>query len=71
MNNFYSAKKKLNEDDQFKYYIMLKAIFQKNEENIILFKEVESFIRYKPPTALDSSKGVSRVNLKRKLTEND
>lgn len=75
MSSYHNAKKSLNEEDQYKSYIMLKTIFQKNEENQILFKEVEAFIKYKPigqtKTTDSASSTSNRVNLKRKLNEND
>ena len=72
MSLYHSAKKNLNEDGQHKNYIILKTIFQKSEETKNLFKEVEAFIKYKPSNEKTTDlSGTNRVNLKRKLNEND
>jgi hypothetical protein len=72
MSLYHGAKKSFNEEGQNKNYIVLKTIFQKNEETQLLFKEVEAFIKYKPISQKTTDvSGTNRVNLKRKLNENE
>jgi hypothetical protein len=66
LHNFHYSKKTNDADAMLKYYLVLKSIFKANQQ---LFSEIETFIRYKPPTA--SKVDDVKFTLKRKFTNDD